>query len=63
MTRLAASSPSLWLDLLRHAPPELPTALRFLGREAERVADLLEAADLDGLDAYLRRSRGWKVES
>lgn len=60
MTRLAAGNPLMWLDLLEHASEELVEALRSLGREAARAADLLEQRDLEGLELLMKRTRDWK---
>lgn len=60
MTRLAAGNPLMWLDLLEHASEELVEALRSLGREATRAADLLEQQDLEGLELLMKRTRDWK---
>ncbi len=60
MTRLAAGNPLMWLDLLEHASEELVEALRSLGREATRAAELLEQRDLEGLELLMKRTRDWK---
>lgn len=60
MTRLAAGNPLMWLDVLEHASEELVDALRSLGREAGRAADLLEQRDLEGLEILMKRTRDWK---
>lgn len=60
MTRLAAGNPLMWVDLLEHASEELVEALRGLGREATRAADLLEQQDLAGLELLMKRTRDWK---
>lgn len=59
-TRLAASGPGLWRDLFEHASPELAEGLHALAREAERIAALLEAGDLDGLEELMRSTRAWR---
>lgn len=62
MTRLAASDPAMWLDLLEHGSEELVTALREVGRKADRVADLVEAGHLDALGRVMRSTRSWRAE-
>lgn len=60
MTRLAASDPAMWLDLLEHASPALLTALRDGARGLDQAADLLESGDLDALGRLMRSTRSWK---
>lgn len=60
MTRLAGSSPEIWRDLLEHASPDLVAGLRALSAEAARVAELLEAKDLDALADLMRATRAWR---
>jgi prephenate dehydrogenase len=60
MTRLAASSPAMWADLLAYASPELGESLRAVGRLAERLADLLEEGDMDSIDRVMRDTRSWR---
>lgn len=62
MTRLAASDPSMWLDLLDHASPVLIDALRTLGTELEELANFVEAGDMEAIDALMRRSRAWRSD-
>lgn len=63
MTRLAASSPDVWLDLLARSSPELVDGLRAMGRELTRMADLVETLDLAALQALMRRTRIWAERS
>lgn len=60
MTRLAAAEPTMWLDLLEHASPELIAGLRHVAQEADRMADLVEAGDLEALRRIMRTTRSWK---
>jgi prephenate dehydrogenase len=60
MTRLAGSSPEIWRDLLEHASPELVRELRSLSSATARVADLLDARDLDALAELMRSTRAWR---
>ena len=62
MTRLAASSPMMWRDLLLHSAPRLRVALRELGVTLEELADLLEAGEVERVVALMQRSRVWAVE-
>ncbi len=59
-TRLAGSSPDMWVDLLEHASPTLIGGLRSMGYTLERLAELLERGDLDAVDRLMRQTRTWK---
>lgn len=59
MTRLALSSPGMWRDILRHAPPELVAHLRRLSSKAGELADLIESGDIDALARRMERTRRW----
>jgi len=61
MTRLAGSSSEVWRDLLRHASPELVAGLRALADTSGRIADLLEAGDLDAIERLMTDTRTWSV--
>lgn len=61
-TRLAASSPELWLEILAHAPDALPAALRRLGEDATRLADELECGSFDGVRELMVRTRAWRED-
>jgi len=63
MTRLAASSPEVWGDLLRHAPPEVSEALRSVAQTLERLAELVDQGDSAGLDRAMRDTRSWRGRS
>lgn len=60
MTRLAASSPEIWHDLLEHASPELLRELRALSTETARLAELLERGEVDAVTALMARTRAWR---
>ncbi len=60
MTRLGASSPTMWRDLLEHARPELARGLRALAKSSERVAELIEAGDMDALASMMSRTTEWR---
>jgi prephenate dehydrogenase len=66
MTRLASSSPSMWIDLFAHAPPDLPRALRDVAARCVEVAELLERADPDALDSIgrlMRETGSWRRDA
>jgi prephenate dehydrogenase len=63
MTRLAASSPAMWRDVLAHASPELIEALRTLAATSSRVADLLEDRDLDAIETLMTGTRAWRTDA
>ncbi len=62
MTRLAASSPTVWRDLLAHAPSSLPESLRTLAQRVRDLADLVEGGDADGLEGWMEETRSWRAE-
>jgi prephenate dehydrogenase len=59
-TRLAASSAELWKDLLEHASPDLVRGLRELSGVAVRIADMLDAGDVDGVADLMRSTKAWR---
>jgi prephenate dehydrogenase len=61
MTRLAASSPEVWRDLLEHASSELVAGLRDVADASRRIADLLEAGDLDVIERMMNDTRAWSL--
>lgn len=67
MTRLAASNPSMWRDLLENAPPELGHALRRLAATLVDLADNLEGGGgpgdvgLDDLTRLMERTGAWRT--
>ncbi len=62
MTRLAASSPDVWRDILMYAPDQLQDVLRALSRAIADIADGVESGDLDALEARMARTRTWRSE-
>jgi prephenate dehydrogenase len=60
MTRLAASAPGLWRDLFAHSGPRVAALLRDVAGEIEGWAELLQAGDLDELEARMERTRRWR---
>jgi prephenate dehydrogenase len=61
MTRLAGSDPRMWGDLLAHASPALAGGLRGVAQAAQRLADLVEGGDVEGIERVMRRSRAWRA--
>jgi prephenate dehydrogenase len=59
-TRLAASSAELWRDLLEHASPDLVRGLRELSGAAVRIADMLDAGDVEGVADLMRSTKAWR---
>ena len=59
-TRLAASSPELWKDLLEHASPDLIRGLRGLSEAAYSLADMLEERNAEGVANMMRATREWR---
>lgn len=63
MTRLAASSPAVWRDLLAHAPDALPEALRALSESLDSLAGLVEGRDEEALNAWMAATREWRTDA
>ena len=59
-TRLAASSAELWKDLLEHASPDLIRGLRELSGTAARIADMLDAGEVDAVADLMRTTKAWR---
>lgn len=60
MTRLAASSTTMWRDLLAQAPPELPAGLRALSRALAEISGALDSGAVDEVAARMERTARWK---
>ncbi len=60
MTRLAASSPTMWTDLLASSGGEVATALRSVADELAALAELLDQGELGGLAARMEQTRAWR---
>jgi len=60
MTRLAASNPEVWGDILRHADPALVETLRSVAGTLEELAERVEQGDVAGLDRVMRETRSWR---
>ena len=59
-TRLAASSPEMWVDILRYNRTEMADALAAAGDALAELRRLLEADDADGLCAYLAAAQRFR---
>ena len=59
-TRLAASSPEMWLDILLLNQPALDQALEATGAALAELRGLLAARDADGLERYLAGAREFR---
>jgi prephenate dehydrogenase len=59
-TRLAASSPDMWTDILLYNRASLTEALRSTEDELRGLRALLDAGDEDGLRAYLEAARRFR---
>lgn len=60
MTRLAASSPEMWQDLLAASGPELAPALRAVARELEEIARWVGDGDVESVTDLMGRTRRWR---
>lgn len=60
MTRLAESSPTMWHDLLEHAPAEAVAGLRRLAETAWETADRLEAGTVESILDGMREAGAWR---
>lgn len=61
MTRLAASSPEVWRDILASSGPQVAALLRVLGRELDTWARVLDGQDLDEVARRMERTRRWRA--
>ena len=59
-TRLAASSPDMWLDILRYNRTEVAEALAATERGVAELRRLLDTDDADGLRAYLTVAQAFR---
>lgn len=59
-TRLAGSSPEMWVDILLYNRAALEPALDATAAGLAELRRLLAAGDADGLDAYLRAARTFR---
>ena len=59
-TRIAASSPEMWLDILLLNQPALDQALEATGVALAELRALLAAGDAGGLERYLADARDFR---
>jgi prephenate dehydrogenase len=59
-TRLAASSPELWLDILLFNRAALSDALQLAGQNLEELRQLIENSDLPSLRRYLETAQAFR---
>lgn len=59
MTRLAASSPGVWADLIEHTATDAAKLLRELGSQVGELAARLEVGDVEAVSELMDRTRGW----
>ena len=60
MTRLAASNPEMWEDLLRTSAPVTGTGITSVNRALQVVGDLLARRDVDRVAEFMDRTREWR---
>jgi prephenate dehydrogenase len=58
--RLAASSPEIWIDVLRHNAAALSTALERTEATVAELRRLIAKDDVDGLRRFLETARGFR---
>lgn len=66
-TRLAGSSPEMWMEILRHGAGttgsgHLARGLRALAGGASHLADVLDSGDLTEVKALMEETRAWRRE-
>ncbi len=59
MTRLAGSSPAMWVPLLEAAATEDATALLAVERQIAAIRRMLASGDASGLEELMNRGRRW----
>jgi prephenate dehydrogenase len=59
MTRLAGSSSNMWKDILAHAPPALPEALRALEKALAEMRERIERGQIRDVEDQMIRTRSW----
>lgn len=59
MTRLAASSPGIWMDLLGHAPASLSEALKALEKSLTQIRTLIEEGRTAELETLMKQTQDW----
>ena len=63
MTRLATSSPDIWIDILSALPDDLVVGLRLLGKTVNDLARAVEGGDMQEVREAMVRSATWKAGS
>ena len=63
MTRLAASSPATWTDLIEHRATDVAKLLRELGIQVGELAARIEAGDIEAVSELMVRTRDWRAGS
>lgn len=59
MTRLAASSPEMWIDILGHAPASLSESLKSLEESLIRIRTLIEEGRTAELETLMKQTQDW----
>jgi len=62
-TRLAASNPEMWHDLLGHASPTLVASLRSVSATVSEIASALERSDVAAVERLMRETARWRTEA
>lgn len=62
-TRLAASPPALWTQILRHNAELLAEPIEAVRRRLDGLAAALEAGDAAAVERWLEEARRWRAES
>lgn len=60
MTRLAASPPAMWAEILRVNAARVADVLEVLVRELAWLRDALDRGDVGGIQARMERTRAWR---
>lgn len=60
-TRIAASAPALWVDVLTQNAPAVAPLVRELARELDRAADALSSRDRGSLEDLLTRGNAGRA--
>jgi prephenate dehydrogenase len=60
MTRLAASNPDVWKDLLESSAPVTGAGLTSVSNGLRALADLLARRDVDRIAEFMERTRTWR---
>ena len=61
MTRLAASSPGVWADLIGYTTTDAAKLLRELGAQVEGLAARLEAGEVEAVAELMAQTRAWRT--